>query len=150
MSLFRDVRGNRHDGSCVGLSGKQQKGNPINTCYEQLRSGPVFENLVCLLFRSFSWGRSGSKMLTFFAGGQLLVNRTDINLINLLTPEINNQIPLTNFKAFVYSICWENLKNRSTNFLFGDQMNAFIPITRKCDFELKFWRDFSCSSLCVQ
>lgn len=77
-------------------------------------------------------------MLTFFAGGQLLVNRTDINLINLLTPEINKQIPLTNFKAFVYSICWENLKNRSTNFLFGDQMNAFIPITRKCDFELKF------------
>lgn len=77
-------------------------------------------------------------MLTFFAGGQLLVNRTDINLINLLTPEINKQIPLTNFKAFVYGICWENLKNRSTNFPFGDQMNAFIPITRKCDFELKF------------
>ena len=29
MFLFRDVRENRHDKSCVGLSGKQQKGKPL-------------------------------------------------------------------------------------------------------------------------
>lgn len=29
MFLFRDVRENRHEKSCVGLSGKQQKGKPL-------------------------------------------------------------------------------------------------------------------------